>query len=151
MYNKVLSSKILLSLFTWFTLNTVFRSEQHLFPSRKDIFQCSFCLSNLIQKFQTDWCESSTHSSIVIQKSCSIDYPVSCHPHFTTIMSQLSSHIIIYFILGFKSFSPKFLVKMSANCWTPSHQSILCIFQLSTFPKKWTLLAMWFVFLVSLH
>ena len=72
-------SKLLLSIFTWFSLSTVFHSEQHCFPSITYSFQCSFHVSNLIQTFQTDWVESSTQSSLVIQNSFSVDYPVSCH------------------------------------------------------------------------
>ena len=37
-----------------------------------------FHVSNLKQKFQTDWFESSTLSSLVIYKCCSTDFPVSC-------------------------------------------------------------------------
>ena len=32
-----------------------------------------------MQIFQTDWVDSSTKSSLVIQNYCSIDYPVFCH------------------------------------------------------------------------
>ena len=38
-----------------------------------------FHVSNPIQKFQTDWVEYSTQSSIVIYKYCYTDYPVSFH------------------------------------------------------------------------
>ena len=72
-------SKILLSLFTWFSLNTVFHSEQHFFNSRTDNFQCFFHVSKLIQTFQTDWVESSNQSSLFTQNYCSIDHPVSFH------------------------------------------------------------------------
>ena len=33
----------------------------------------------LIQKFQTDLVEYSTQSTLIIQNSCSIDYPIFCH------------------------------------------------------------------------
>ena len=46
--------------------------------SRKYSFQCYFYVSNLIQTFQNDWVESWTQSILVIQNSCSIDYPISC-------------------------------------------------------------------------
>ena len=39
---------------------------------------------------------------------------------------------------------------MSANCIPSPHQSILCIFQFSPFVTKYTLLAMWILWLVSL-
>ena len=64
-----MSSTLLLYLFIWFSLNNVFRLEQHGFPSRTDSF-------NVLQTFQTYWVESSTKSSQVIQNSCSIEYPV---------------------------------------------------------------------------
>ena len=70
-------SKLLLSLFTWFYLNTVFQLEQHFFSSRTYNFKYSFHVSNLIQTLKTDWVESSIQSSIVVYNSCSIDYPVS--------------------------------------------------------------------------
>ena len=56
---------------------------------------------------------------------------------------------MIYFILGFKSFSPTFLVAMSSNFRPPSHQSILCIFYFSPFLNKCTLIEMFLVWLVS--
>ena len=63
---------------------------------------------------------------------------------------QFSSFTIIYFILGVRSGSLKFLVPMSANCRPPSHQSILCILHFYPFVTKWILLAMCLVCLVSL-
>ena len=120
-----------------------------LFPSIKDSFQCSLNISNLIQIFQTDWVKSSTQSSLVIKNSCSVDYTVSCHPSCTSVLYQLSSLAIIYFILGVKSLSPTFLVAMSANCRPPSHQSILCILNFSPFLTKCALLQMYLVLLLS--
>ena len=73
-----MSSELLLSLFIWFSINNFFHSEKHCFPSRTDNFQCYFHVSNLIQTFQTDLVEYSTQSSLVIQNSCSIEFPVSC-------------------------------------------------------------------------
>ena len=145
-----MSSKLLLSIFTWFSLNAVLHSEQHIFPSITDSFQCYFRVSNLIQKFQTDWVESSNQSSLVIQKFCSIDYTILCRPSCTSFLSQLSSLDRIYFILGVESCSPTFLVAMSTNCRLPSHQSILCILNFSSFLTKCTLLEIWIVCLVYL-
>ena len=124
--------------------------SQHCFPFRKQIFSRTYSfqyylhVSNLIQIFQTDWVEASNQYSLVIQNSCSIDYPVSCHPSCTIVLSQLSSLTVIYFILGVKSLSPTLLVLMYTNCRPPSHQSILCIFQFSLFLTKCTLLEICF-------
>ena len=130
------SSNILLSLFTCFNINNVLYLEQYCFPSRTDSFQSSFRASNLIQTFQTDWVESLTQSSLVIQKYFSIDYSASYHPSCTSVLTQLSSLTKIYLILRFKSFIPSFLVKISANCRPTLHQSILCILQFSPFLKN---------------
>ena len=115
--------------------------SQHYFPfrrtllfSKKDIFQCS------LQTFQTDWVKSSNQSSRVIQNSCYINYPVFCHPCCTSVISHLSSLTMIYFILGFKLFSPTFLVEISANFRPPSHQSILWILHFYPFLTKFILL-----------
>ena len=105
---------------------------------------------NLIQKFQTDCVDSSTKYSLFIQNSCSIDYPVLCHPSCTSVLSQLSSLTIIHFILEVKSCSPTLLVEMYANFRPPSHQSILCILHFYPFLKKYILLAMCLVCLLSL-
>ena len=86
----------------------------------------------------------------VLGNYCFIDYSVSCNPYCTSVMSQLSSLTVIYFILGFKSFSPTVLVAISAKGRPPSHQSILCILQFSPFHTKCTLLEMCLVCLVSL-
>ena len=105
---------------------------------------------NLIKIFQTDWVKSSTQSNLVIQKSCSTDYHVLFHPSFESVMSQLSSLTIIYFILGVKSWSPTLLVAMSANYRPPSHQSIVCILHFYPFLTKFILLEIFLVCLVSL-
>ena len=131
-----MSSKPLLSLFTWVSINNVFHLEQRFSPSITDILQCYSCVSNLVHTFQTDWVDSSTQSILFIHKSCSIDYSVSYHPSCTSTLSQLSSLTKIYFILGFKSFSPIFLVAMSANLRPLSHQSTFCIFHFFTIPYK---------------
>ena len=131
--------------------------SQHFFPfgttlfsSRTDNFQCYFHVSNLIQTFETDWVESLTQYSLVIHNFCYIDYPVSCHHYCKSVLSQLSSLIMTYFILGFKSFSSTFLVAMSANCRPPSHQLIFFILHFSPFITKCTLIAICLVWLLSL-
>ena len=96
-------------------LQHCFHSEQHCFLLEETVF-------NVLQIFQTDWVEHSTKSSLVIQNSCSIDYPILCHPSYTSVLYQLSSLTIIYLILGVKSCSPTLLVKMYFNCRPPSHQ-----------------------------
>ena len=141
-------SKLLLSIFTLFFINTVFRSEQHCLPSRKDSLQCPFCVSNLIQTFQTDWVKYSTQSILFIHNSCSVDFNLFCHTSCTSVLPQLSSLTIIHFIMGVKSCFPTFLVEMSSNCIPPSHQSILCIRQFSPFLTKCTLLAIFLLCLV---
>ena len=108
-------SKILLSIFTWFSIKTFLRLEQHCFSSITNSFQCSFYESNLIQKFQTDWVKSSNKSSLVINNYCSIDYPIFYHPSCAGVLSHLPSLTMVYFIMVFKSFSPTFLVAMSIN------------------------------------
>ena len=50
-----------------------------LFSSRTVHFSMFFHVSHLIQKFQTNWFNSSTKSSLVIYNSCYTDYPVSCN------------------------------------------------------------------------
>ena len=131
-----MSSKLLLSLFIWFYLNTVFHLEQHFFPSRIDSFQFSCHVSNLIKTFQTYFLRSSTQYSLFMKNSCSIGYPVSCHLSFTSVLSHFISLKMIYFIIVFQSFSPTFLVPKSAYCRPPSHWSILCILQFSPFLYK---------------
>ena len=110
------------------------RSKQ--FSFRIYSFQCSFCVSNLIQIFQNDWVDSSTQYSLVIHYYCSMDYHVSYHPSCTSALSQLSILTMIYFILIFKSLSTSFLVAISSNCKPPSHHSILFIFHFSPFLTK---------------
>ena len=102
-----------------------------LFSSITVQFSILFYVSNLIQAFKTDSLKYSTQYSLVIYNSCSIDYPVSCRPSCTSDLYQLSSLTMIYFIMGFKSLSPTFLVAMYDNCRPPSHQSILYIFLIS--------------------
>ena len=104
----------------------------------------------LIQTFQTDWVGFSTQYSIVIQNSFSTDYHVFYHPSCTSVLSQLSSITIIYFILGGKSGSPTFLVSMFANCRPPSNQSTLWSLHFSPFLTKLILLETYLVCLVSL-
>ena len=67
-----------------------------------------------------------------------------------SVLYQLSSLTIIYYILGVKSVSPKFLASMSANCRPHSHQSILCILHVSPLLTKCIIVVMWLIFLVSL-
>ena len=119
--------KLLLSIYSWFYLNNFFSITVN--------FSMFFHISNLIQIFQT---LTPTY------------YPLSCHPSCTSIISKFSILTMIYFVLGFKSFSPKFLLAMSANCRPLSHHSILCIFHFSPFLTKCTLLEMCLVCLVSL-
>ena len=52
--------------------NIVFLIEQKIF--------------NDLQTFQTNWVESSTQSSIIIQNSCSIYYPVLCQELLTSFL-----------------------------------------------------------------
>ena len=136
-------SGILLSLFIHCFLQHCFHSEQHCFLLEQTFF-------NVLQTLKTDWVEYSTQSSIVIQKYCSIDYPVLCHPSCTRVLSQLSSLTIIYFILSVKLGSPTFLIAVYANCGTLSHQSLFCILHFYPFLNKCILLAMCIVCLLSL-
>ena len=53
-------------------------------------------------------------------------------------------------ILGFKLFSPTFLVANYFNCRPPSHKSILCMLHFLPFIKKYILLEIWLVCLVYL-
>ena len=52
---------------------------QHCFHSEQNCFLLEQTVSNVLQTFQTDCVESSTQSSLVIQKYCSIEYPVFYH------------------------------------------------------------------------
>ena len=136
-----MSSRLLLYLFIHgFTL-TFFNSEQHCFYFITDS-------SHVVQTFQTYWVYSSTQSSLVIQNSCYTDDPLLFLPSCTSVLSQLSSLTIVYFILGVKSCPPKFLLAMSHNYRPPSHQSILCILKFSPFLTKCILLAMCLMCLV---
>ena len=121
-----------------------------LFSSRTVWFSILFHVSNLIQTFQTDLFESSTQYSLVVYNSCSTYYHVYCHPSCTDVLYQLSSITMIYFILGFKSFSSTLLVPLSNNWSPPSYQSILKILQFLPSLKKCTLLSMCLVCLVYL-
>ena len=109
-----------------------------------------FSCIKLIQTFQNDLGGSSTQSSLFIQNSISVDYPLYCNPYCTNILSQFSILAMIYFIMGSESLSPTFLVTMSSNCRPPSHHSILCILQFSPFHTKCNLLEMCLVLLISL-
>ena len=125
-----------------------FHSEQYFFPYNRQFSMLFSCIK--IQTFQTDWVDSSTQYSLVIQNSCSTDYPVLFHPSFTSVMSHFLSLIIIYFIVGVKSWSPTLLVAISVNCRLPSYQSILCVLHFSPFLTKCIILAMCLMCLVSL-
>ena len=89
-----MSSKLLLSLFKYFSLNIVFHSEQNCYNSRSDIFKCYFHVSNLIQTFQTDWFDYSNKCSLVIHNSCSIDDHVSCHKTCIKRGTKLTLNVI---------------------------------------------------------
>ena len=125
-------------------------SFQHCFYSEQEYFLLKQTVLNVLQKFQTDWVDSSTKSSIVIQKSCSIDYLLLYHPSCTSVLAQLLSLTLIYIILGVKLCSPTFLILMSSNCRPPSHQSFLCTLHFSPFLIKLIYLAMCIMCLVSL-
>ena len=109
-----------------------------------------FHVSNLIQTFQTDWVYSSNKPSLVIYNYCSTEYPVSGHPSCESVIYKLSRFKMMYFILGFKSCSPTFLVAKSINCRPPSNQPILWYLHFSPFLTKGTLLAMCLVWLLYL-
>ena len=109
---------------------------QHFFYSEQHCFLLEQTVLNVLQTFQTDWGYSSTQYCLFIQKSCSIGYPLFCHLSCKSVLSQLSSLTIIYFIPGVKSCSPTFLVAISANCRPPSHQSIFFILHFSSFLTK---------------
>ena len=130
---------------------------QHCFPFRTTLFSLEHTVLNVlfmyqtsIHTFKTDWVESSTQSNLVIHNYFSTEYPVFCHPYCTSVLYQLSSLTILYFILGVKSRSPTFLVEISANWRPPSHRSILCILHFSPFLTKCIILEMWLVCLVYL-
>ena len=137
-----MSSRLLLSPFIHGFIST-------LFSFRTTLFFLEQTVLNVLQTFQTGWVESSTQSSPVIQNSCSIDYPVLCHRSCTSVISELSSLTIIYFILGIKSSSPTFLEAMSAKCRPLSDKSILWILHFYPFLSKCILLAMCLLCLVS--
>ena len=59
-----------------------------------------FSCIKLIQTFQNDLGGSSTQSSLFIQNSISVDYPLYCNPYCTNILSQFSILAMIYFIMG---------------------------------------------------
>ena len=120
-------------------LQQYFYSEQYCFHSRTDSF-------NVLQIFQTVLVKSSTQSSIIIQNSSSIDYYALCHP----IVQVFCLICQVSLILGIKSCSPKFLIKISSNCRPPSHQSILCIVHFYPFLTKYILFEICRVCLVSL-
>ena len=139
-----MSSKLLIYLFIHGFLSTLFSFQNNI------VLLLEQTVFNVLQSFQTDLVESSAQFSIVIQNYCFIDYHVFCHPSCTSVLSQISSLSIIYFILGVKSCSPIFLVANSASFRPTSHQSIFCIFYFSPFLNKFILLAMCLVCLVSL-
>ena len=109
---------------------------QHFFIQNNIVFLLEQTVFNVLQTFQTYLAESSTKYGIVIHKYCSIDYPVLCHPSCASVMYQLSSLTIIYFIIGVKSFSPTFSVAISKNYRPPSHQSIFVSIALLTITYK---------------
>ena len=119
-----------------------FHLEQHCFHLDRQ-FSCSPNISNLLSRVPTK-------SSLVIQNSCSSDYPVLYHPSCTSVLFQFSSLTIIYLIFGFRSGSLTFLVQITSNCRPPSHQSILCILHFSPFLTNYIILSMFLVCLVSL-
>ena len=120
---------------------------QRGFPFRTTFYFLEHTVFNVLQTFQTDWVDLSTQYILAIHKYCSVGYPLSCHPSCASVISQLSSHTIIYFILGFKLFLPTLLVTMSANFRPSSHQTILCILKFLPFLKKYTLLEMRLIYL----
>ena len=145
-----MSSKLLLSLFIHGFPSTLFSIQNNIIFLEQTVFSFLFVYQNLIQIFQTDCVDSSTQSNLVIQNSCSTYYPLLCHPSCTSVLSQLYSLAMIYFILGVKSWSPTLLVAMSANWRPPLHQSIVCILYFSPFLTECIILVIWLVFLVSL-
>ena len=136
-------SKILLSLFTRFSLTTVLKQKS-------TVFNGIFMYQTWYKYFKLIGSSPQLNLVYSYRTLVPTDYPISCHSYWTSVIYQLSSLTVIYFILVFKSFSPKFLVEMSANCRPLSYQPILCIFQFSPFLKTFTLLAICLVCLVSI-
>ena len=130
-------------LYMFFLQKHFFIQNNIFFHPRTDNFQCSSNISTWLSEY-------SNQSSLFIQNSCSVDYHVWRHPYCTSVLSQLSSLTMIYFIIGIKSYSPASLVAMSTNCRPPSQQSILCILQFSPFLINFIFLAMCLVCLVYL-
>ena len=82
--------------------------------------------------------------------SCSTYSYVYCNPSCTGVIYQLSSLTTIYFIMGFKSFSPTFLVEILYQLQTSFTPVNLLQFIFSPFLTKCTLLEMCLVCLVVL-
>ena len=101
--------------------------SQRCFPFRTtllfsitDIFQCSFCVSNLIQTFQTDLVEYSTQSSLVIHNYFSIECPLFCH--------SLSNQLIIsvyHTSLSYQFIRPVYQASLSGQFIIPVYQTSL--------------------------
>ena len=88
-----MNSKLLLSLFIWFYLNTIFHLEQHCYFLEHTVL-------NDLQKFQTDWVESSTKYILVIHNSCSIDYPLFCNQYHNNILYCMIQRSLIIWSTG---------------------------------------------------
>ena len=101
--------------------------SQRCFPFRTtllfsitDIFQCSFCVSNLIQTFQTDLVEYSTQSSLVIHNYFSIECPLFCH--------SLSNQLIIsvyHTSVSYQFIIPVYQASLSGQFIIPVYQTSL--------------------------
>ena len=143
MYNKIVIQSLLLSLFIHGFTSTLFSFRTTLFIFWIYSFYVlrTFKLIesspelNLVQSYRT-----------IVPQNILVFY----HPSCASIMSQLLSLTIIYFILGVRSGSITLLVPMSSNFRPPSHQSILCLFHFYPFLTKCIILEICLVCLISL-
>ena len=70
----------------------------HKFPEKSEKKPCTFIIDRRLYR-------------TLVPK----DYPVSYHTSCTSVFYNFSRLTMIYFIMGFNSFIPTFLVAMSAN------------------------------------
>ena len=112
--------------------STLFSIQNNIVFLEQTVFNVLFMYKTLIQTFQTDWVESSTQSNLVIQKSCSADYPVFCHSPLVTGF-KVGALLFLIFLLDFFGFFCLFVVapfmffdllKIARNnswraCWPP--------------------------------
>ena len=85
-------SKLSLSLFINGFTSTLFYIQNNIIFLEQKVLNVLFMYQNFIQTFQTDLVYSSTQSCLVINNSCSADYPVFYQFQFYKVLQCQRKH-----------------------------------------------------------